>query len=44
MGDSSSASILTKNFKDLGLSIPLIHSHGVGNQNFMIWPKAQQTV
>ena len=30
-----SASILTKNFKDLGLSIPLIHSHGVGNQKFI---------
>jgi branched-chain amino acid transport system substrate-binding protein len=30
-----SASILTKNFKDLGLTIPLIHSHGVGNQNFI---------
>ncbi|MCB8814875.1 ABC transporter substrate-binding protein [Desulfosporosinus shakirovi] len=30
-----SASILTKNFKDIGLSIPLIHSHGVGNQKFI---------
>lgn len=30
-----SASIITKNFRDLGLSIPLIHSHGVGNQNFI---------
>ncbi len=30
-----SASIMTKNYKDLGLSIPLIHSHGVGNQNFI---------
>lgn len=30
-----SASIITKNFKDLGLSIPLIHSHGVGNQKFI---------
>lgn len=30
-----SASILTKNFKDLGVSIPLIHSHGVGNQKFI---------
>jgi len=30
-----SASILTKNYKELGLSIPLIHSHGVGNQNFI---------
>jgi branched-chain amino acid transport system substrate-binding protein len=30
-----SASILTKNIKDLALTIPLIHSHGVGNQNFI---------
>ncbi|UWG96877.1 ABC transporter substrate-binding protein [Dehalobacter sp. DCM] len=30
-----SASILTKNFKELGLTIPLIHSHGVGNQKFI---------
>lgn len=30
-----SASIITKNFRDLGLAIPLIHSHGVGNQNFI---------
>lgn len=30
-----SASILTKNYKDLGISIPLIHSHGVGNQKFI---------
>ncbi|RNC29914.1 MAG: Leucine-, isoleucine-, valine-, threonine-, and alanine-binding protein [Candidatus Dichloromethanomonas elyunquensis] len=30
-----SASILTKNYKDLGLTIPLIHSHGVGNQSFI---------
>lgn len=30
-----SASILTKNFKDMKISIPLIHSHGVGNQNFI---------
>ncbi len=30
-----SASIATKNFKDLGLTIPLIHSHGVGNQKFI---------
>ncbi|SDG67419.1 ABC transporter substrate-binding protein [Desulfosporosinus hippei] len=30
-----SASILTKNFKDVGLTIPLIHSHGVGNQKFI---------
>lgn len=30
-----SASILTKNFKDIALTIPLIHSHGVGNQKFI---------
>ena len=30
-----SASIVTKNFRDMGLSIPLLHSHGVGNQNFI---------
>lgn len=30
-----SASIVTKNFRDMGLSIPLIHSHGVGNQKFI---------
>lgn len=30
-----SASILTKNFKDMGLTIPLVHSHGVGNQRFI---------
>lgn len=30
-----SASIITKNYRDLGLSIPLIHSHGVGNQSFI---------
>lgn len=30
-----SASILTKNFKDIGLSIPLIQSHGVGNQKYI---------
>ncbi|WP_395879600.1 ABC transporter substrate-binding protein [Desulfallas sp. Bu1-1] len=30
-----SASIITKNFRDMGLSIPLIHSHGVGNQKFI---------
>ncbi|MBE0465926.1 MAG: ABC transporter substrate-binding protein, partial [Candidatus Desulforudis sp.] len=30
-----SASIVTKNFKDLGLTIPLIHTHGVGNQTFI---------
>jgi len=30
-----SASILTKNYRDLGLTIPLIHSHGSGNQNFI---------
>lgn len=30
-----SASILTKNFRQLGLSVPLIHSHGVGNKAFI---------
>lgn len=30
-----SASIVTKNFRDLGLSIPLLHNHGVGNKPFM---------
>lgn len=30
-----SASIVTKNFRDLGLNIPLLHSHGVGNQTFI---------
>jgi len=30
-----SASIITKNFKDLNMGIPLFHSHGVGNQTFI---------
>lgn len=30
-----SASIVTKNFRDLGLAIPLLHNHGVGNKPFM---------
>lgn len=30
-----SASIVTKQFRDLGLTIPLIHNHGVGNKPFM---------
>jgi len=30
-----SASILTKNYRDLGLTLPLIHSHGVGNEKFI---------
>ena len=29
------ASIVTKNFRDLGLTIPLLHSHGAGNQKFV---------
>jgi len=29
------ASILTKNFKQLGFQVPLVHSHGVGNQKFI---------
>ncbi|MBI4560754.1 MAG: ABC transporter substrate-binding protein, partial [Candidatus Rokubacteria bacterium] len=30
-----SASIITKNFRDLGLTIPLIHNLGVGNKPFI---------
>lgn len=30
-----SASIITKQFRDLGLTIPLIHNHGVGNRPFI---------
>lgn len=30
-----SASIVTRNFKELGLNIPLIHSHGIANQKFL---------
>lgn len=30
-----SASIITKNFRDLGMTIPLIHNHGVGNKPFI---------
>jgi branched-chain amino acid transport system substrate-binding protein len=30
-----SAAIVTKNFRDLGLTIPLIHNHGVGNKAFI---------
>lgn len=30
-----SASIITRNYKDLGVGIPLLHSHGVGNENFI---------
>jgi len=30
-----SASIVTKNYRQLDLKIPLIHSHGVGNKNFL---------
>jgi branched-chain amino acid transport system substrate-binding protein len=29
------ASIITKNFKDLGLPIPMLHNHGVGNKAFI---------
>ncbi len=29
------AAIITKNFRDLGLTIPLIHNHGVGNKPFI---------
>lgn len=30
-----SASIFTKNYRDMGLTMPLIHSHGVGNKTFI---------
>ena len=30
-----SASIITKNFSDLGLAMPLLHNHGVGNKPFI---------
>jgi len=30
-----SAAIITKNFKDLGLGVPLIQTHGIGNQAFL---------
>ncbi len=30
-----SASIITSNFRDLGLEMPLLHSHGVGNPTFI---------
>jgi branched-chain amino acid transport system substrate-binding protein len=30
-----SASILTKNFRSLGINMPLIHTHGIGNQTFI---------
>ncbi len=30
-----SATIITKQFRDLGLTIPLIHNHGVGNKPFI---------
>jgi branched-chain amino acid transport system substrate-binding protein len=29
------ASIITKNFRQLGLEMPLIHSHGIGNRTFI---------
>jgi branched-chain amino acid transport system substrate-binding protein len=29
------APIVTRNFRDLGLTIPLIHNHGVGNKPFL---------
>jgi branched-chain amino acid transport system substrate-binding protein len=29
------ASIITRNFRDLGLGIPLLHNHGVGNKPFL---------
>lgn len=30
-----SASIVTRNYRELGLTIPLIHSHGIANQKFL---------
>lgn len=30
-----SASIVTRNYRELGLSVPLIHSHGIANQKFL---------
>jgi branched-chain amino acid transport system substrate-binding protein len=30
-----SASIVTRNYSELGLKIPMIHSHGIANQNFL---------
>lgn len=30
-----SASIVTRNYRELGLNIPLIHSHGIANKNFL---------
>lgn len=30
-----SAAIVTKNYRDLGIDIPLIHSHGIGNPAFL---------
>ncbi|MCL6635288.1 MAG: ABC transporter substrate-binding protein [Peptococcaceae bacterium] len=30
-----SASIVTRNYRELGLDIPLIHSHGIANQKFL---------
>ncbi|RPF42450.1 amino acid/amide ABC transporter substrate-binding protein (HAAT family) [Thermodesulfitimonas autotrophica] len=29
------ASIVTKNFRDLGLQMPLLHCHGIGNKKFL---------
>lgn len=30
-----SASIITRNYRDLDITLPLLHSHGVGNENFI---------
>jgi len=30
-----SASIVTRNYRELGLNLPLIHSHGIANKNFL---------
>lgn len=29
------ASIITKNFRDLGINMPLVHCHGIGNKKFL---------
>lgn len=29
------ASIVTKNFRDLGINMPLVHTHGIGNKKFL---------
>ena len=38
------ATTVTKNYKTLGINVPLIHSHGVGNQEYIKDPAANGTV